>query len=1388
MNGKRLIIGFLLILSVPRMLAQSEPYNFNRLDITHGLSHNRVNCIFKDSQGFMWFGTLSGLNRYDGYTVKVFRQDLHDSSSISDNDIISIAEDTKGRLWIVCGQRFNVYDPTTESFHRDPGPFLREYSVPGSSILGIHKDRTGNLWFIFNQAGLYRYEARTKKGTLYTHNASDTASLSSNDISAVAQDMNGSMWIVSQQGVLEKMDISTGRITDRFYLPKVKNNNARQFYNIYIDLDGDIWVYFTIDPLGIYYVNPVKRHIRYLHRDRSKQSLNNDIVNGVVQDDSRRIWIATDHGGINLLDKKDFSIQFLMNNPNDEKSLSQNSINTIFRDQTGIIWMGTFKKGICYYNDNILKFRTYKNQSGNSNSLSFDDVNCFAEDKRGNLWIGTNGGGLIYFDRPSNRFFTYMNDPANPASISSNIIVSLCIDRDQKLWIGTYFGGLNCFNGKRFIRYKHNPQDPKSLADDRVWAIFEDSQANLWVGTLGGGLDLFDRENDVFYHYRTGGVNSVHSDFISSLTEDIGGNLWIGTASGVDVLEKQTGQFIHYGHDGSDPRSLSNDNIYSILQDSRGNIWIGTRVGLNLLDRTTKKFRIFRTDNGLPDNTVFTVLEDNQQNLWVSTANGLSNIIYENVPYSAENSSDAYTFSFRNYDESDGLQGREFNDKAGFRNSRGELIFGGANGFNIILPENITLNKQTPKIVFTDFQIFNQSVIVSKEDRGRVILSRALNETQHITLKYKENVFSIEFAALSYFHPEKNKYKYILEGFNKDWLTTDAKLRKATYTNLDPGEYTFRVKASNNDGYWNEDGISIGITILPPLWKTKFALVLYFFLALGFIYLARKMVLDRARIRFKLEQELREAQRIRELDLMKTKFFTNVSHEFRTPLALITAPLDKIIKTTKDQEQKRQFTLIQLNAKRLLNLVNQLLDFRRLEVQEFKFSPSYGDIVRFIGDIAYSFSDMAEKKHIRFSFHAAMEKLNALFDNDKLEKIIFNLLSNAFKFTRENGYVEVAMDIHEQKAGNFIRIKVMDNGIGIPPDKQEKIFERYFQVDGQGAIINQGSGIGLSLTREFVKIHGGTIAVESEPEKGSCFTVLLPLIEYQGKLAEPELPEKEQELSPQNYAQLDAEYDKDHLLGTHKPLLLLIEDNEDFRFYLKDNLIQRYSIIESANGKEGWDQTLRYFPNLIVADITMPEMDGIALCRTIKQDRRTSHIPIILLTSRASEEQRVEGFQAGADDYITKPFSFEILELRIKNLIAEREMLKKLFQKQIEINPGEISITSMDEKLIRKALETVEKNISNPDFSVEELSRELGMSRVHLYKKLLSLTGKSPIEFIRSVRLKRAAQLFMKSQLRVSEIAFQVGFNNPKYFSKYFKQEFGQLPSEYAENQRVEHS
>jgi DNA-binding response OmpR family regulator/nitrogen-specific signal transduction histidine kinase len=532
-----------------------------------------------------------------------------------------------------------------------------------------------------------------------------------------------------------------------------------------------------------------------------------------------------------------------------------------------------------------------------------------------------------------------------------------------------------------------------------------------------------------------------------------------------------------------------------------------------------------------------------------------------------------------------------------------------------------------------------------------------------------------------------------------------------------------------------------------------------------------------------LEQERAEANRVHELDMMKIKFFTNISHEFRTPISLIITPLEKILKNTGEGEQKSQLEMIYRNGKRLLNLVNQLLDFRKMEVQEIKLSLSEGDIVQFVKDISNSFSDLSEKKNIKFSYHSSLKELNTLFDQDKLEKILFNLLSNAFKFTPQGGQVSVEVLLKESnvlvnEGKKWLEIRVKDSGIGIAKDKQDKIFERFFQNDLPGNLVNQGSGIGLAITKEFVKIHGGSIWVESEPEKGSCFIINLPITQINSvDIGHVQLEEVIREQTSNHFGRFSFNVKKD----PHKQNLLLVEDNEDFRFYLKDNLKTHYNILEAPNGRLGWELALAEIPDLIVSDVMMPEMNGVELCKKVREDIRTSHIPLILLTARTAEEQKLEGFESGASDYVTKPFNFEILLSRIKNLIAQKELIKRSFQKHIDVDASEVSITSMDEKLIKKAIQLVESNISNPDFSVEELSREIGMSRVHLYKKLSSLTGKTPIEFIRVIRIKRAAQLLEKSQMTVSEVAYEVGFNNPKYFAKYFRMEFNILPSAYSE-------
>lgn len=1374
---------------------QQTQLQFTHVDMSDGLSHNQVNCILKDSTGFMWFGTLSGLNRYDGYSFKIFRHEMEDSTSLSDNFISGIFELPDGKLWINTRNGSDIYNPSREIFNRNFQAYLDSLSLPPTSdgISKVVKDKKDNYWFIYVQEGLYRYNPQSKKHSHLQYYPNNPESLSNNDVADMAIDHAENIWVIQGNGILEKIDPQTLQVVYRNDSLLQMNNGVSLPYKTFIDNQNDLWIYVVGDPNGVFYFNTATNRFLRLTKDSRPYPLNNDIIYGITQDSKGLIWIGTDHGGINILNKGNFSISYLMHNPEDRKSLAQNSIYSLYKDNTGLIWVGTYKKGICYYNETFNRFPLYSHDPSNKNSLPYEDVNRFIEDKAGNLWIGANGGGLIYFDRKRNTFKQYLHDSHNINSLSNNVVVSMCIDYQGKLWIGTYTGGLDCFDGKNFIHYSQNPNDSTSLSNNKVWDIYEDKKQRLWIGTLGGGLNQFDRKTNSFIHYASQQKQQGIA-FVSVVTEDKKGNLWIGTAAGVEVFNPETKTTNYYNHIPGDSNSLSNDNVNVIFQDSRGWMWIGCREGLNLFDPVTKKFRNFTIKDGLPDNTVLTVLEDHEHRIWLSTPHGLSFLtIYRQQQ--------GNTFSFRNYNESDGLQGRQFNDKSAYKTREGELIFGGANGFNLFDPDQIKLNKDVPPVVFTDLQIFNKSIAIGDIVKNHTILPRSITEMKAVTIPYEANDFSIVFAALGYIHSDKNGYAYKLKGFNDNWVLSNGETHRATYTNLDPGEYTFMVKNSNNDDVWNEKVTTLHIKILPPFWRTVWAYILYVLLILGILYLARSILLYRARMKFKIAHQEHEAQRMHELDMMKIRFFTNISHEFRTPLSLIISPLDKLVKQTPDIGHQNQLKLVQRNAKRLLHLVNQLLDFRKMEVQEIKLNPLRADVVQFIKETVFSFTDIAEKKNIHFSLKTSLQSLQANFDPDKLERILFNLLSNAFKFTPENGKIVISIDLNvsENKANSDLIIRVKDNGIGIPFEKQQYIFERFFQHSMPASIVNPGNGIGLAITHEFVRLHNGTISVESESGKGSCFTVSLPVATINN------------EFSNNGIKTIPLHIERPEMMPADprrkKYTILLIDDNEDFRFYLKDNIGVYFNVLEASDGKGGWEKAVSQKPDLIVSDIMMPAwlnpadniesddlagnfetmeitanegMNGLALAKRLKRDPRTAHIPLILLTARASEEQRLEGFETGANDYITKPFNFEILLARIRNLLEEIKRQRKNEPSAVPIAPSAINITPEDDKFLNEARAVVEKNIANPNFSVEDLSAALFISRVTLYKKLSSITGKTPVAFIRMLRIKRAAELIKKGKMNVSQAAYEVGFNNPKYFTKYFKEEFGVSPSEYG--------
>lgn len=1360
-----LLIGAMLFSTFVN--AQQLQFQFERLDVDDGLSHHMVNDIYKDSAGFLWFATSSGLNRYDGHSIKVFRSIPGDSSSLIVDDIRRIFPGPDGKLWLYTHTGNCVYDSRTEKFERNTDQLLRKLSIFSGLITFIKKDSIGNFWFVHFNSGLFYHNVSTGKTIRLEHKADDPSTIASMQMAAVEEAPDGNIWILHQNGVFEKLDVSSMKVTFR------SEELARRFkyenyeYSLTVDSDGDLWMANDRN-YGCFLFRPSSNSMTN-YTTTSSPALSSNLVREVVEGEGKRIWIATDHGGINVLHKNENTITRVLHDEDDQHSLSENNINTLYRDNEGIIWSGTFRSGVSYYHEKIFRFQLYRHNTSNPSTLPYPEVNAFAEDKLGNLWIGTNGGGLIYFDRKKNVFKTYKHDPKNLNSLSTDVIVSLYLDHEAILWIGTYYGGLNRFDGKRFTHFRHDASNPRSIGDDSIWEIMEDSNHNLWFGTLKAGISVYNRSKNEFFHYKSGDPNSIHTNYVSSLIEDNAGDMWIGTGYGLEVLQRSSGRFVHYLNDQRNPSSLSNNNVLSVFQDSRGLIWIGTHGGLNLFDKERNGFRAFHEKDGLEHNMILAITEDKKGDLWMSTPTGLTKLIVKKT-------NGEFSFTFRNYNRNDGLQNGAFHENAVLRCSTGELAFGGSNGFNLFQPSQLSATVSSPTVVFTDLQIFNKRVGINERFDNRVVLPQSITETKSITLGPGSNVFSVEFAALNFFHSSKIRYRYRLDGFNSEWLISNENERKVTFTNLDPGEYVLKVMPSNSEGEWTNAPATLSITILPPFWKTKIAFALYGAFIVGALLLVRWIALKRERIKTRIKYERLEAERMHELDLMKIRFFTNVSHEFRTPLTLILAPVEKLLKTESDPEEKKQFELIHRNARRLLNLVNQLLDFRKVEVQEVKLTTSEGDIVGYVRDLVYSFSDLSEKKNIRLIFQSQIEVLETYFDRDKVEKIIFNLLSNAFKFTPENGEVSVVIDATQREGGNFVVIKVIDTGIGIPLEKQDKIFERFYQAEIPSNLVNQGSGIGLSIVQEFVKVHGGTIEVESSPGRGSCFTVALP--------ANPLSTQKEGTISFDEDVEDEEIDDLVQRQAIGKPVVLLVEDNEDFRSYLRDNLRETYHVIEASNGKLGMQKALAQLPDLIVSDIMMPEVDGIEMCRRLKEDAHTSHIPVILLTARTAQEQKLEGFEAGADDYITKPFNFDILQTRIRNLIAQREAIQKHFPKLLEVKASEIQVTTHDEKLIKNAIEYVEANLTNKAFSVEELSRNLGMSRVLLYKKLLALTGKTPIEFIRAIRLQRAAQLLEKSQYTVSEIAYQVGINNPKYFAKYFKDEYKMLPSAYAAEKR----
>lgn len=1344
-------IGFCLMLLICTSLYAQKPIVFNHLTMENGLSQNSVMAIAQDKNQLIWMGTRHGLNRYDGYRFKIYSNSSDNHSSISDNVITTLLSDSKGRLWVGTENGLNIYNEKTDRFLRiNKKSSAKSFSC--DSVECVYEDPQHHIWIgTYNGLNLViDAEKQIFKKFLF-----DKPNYKSglNYVFSIFKDDKQNLWAGTFNGLVriykEKdkyhFEIFRHKASD----PNSISSNAVK--SIVIDKQKRLWL-GTYNGLNLFDYEH-KTFTRYQSSATDANALVNNDIRKLTCDKTGNIWIGTQEG-LSILDPNTRKFSNYRYDPEQNNGLSQNSIHSIFQDLNGSMYVGSFYKGVNVVYPTATPFSVYRN-SKKQQGLSSNIVSAMAEDHAHNLWIGTEGGGLNYVNR-SNHTFTYYKSEPNNNGLNSNLIKTLCLDKSGQLLVGTHRGGLYIFNpAARNFRKITNVKDVKNTPGGaEVIAITEDSNGTVWVGSRDG-LSTLNKTNGVYAAKTTKSIleKSLRNKYIQVIFEDKAKNIWIGTMAGLYVYNPSSKRITSYYRNKANAAGLTSDHINCIVQLQNGNISIGTAFGgLSIFDNKTRTFKNYSEKDGLPNSNVFGVIEDEERNLWISTDKGLSKLVTK-------------TGKFINYTKSDGLAGNDFNIRSFLKDSHGELFFGGYDGLTAFYPKQIDINKNIAPIIFTGLKLFNQPVMVNGTDG---ILKEDIKHAPQITFKHDENNFSLDFALLNYIKPEKNNYSYILKGHSKDWTKTD--IPSVSYADLPSGNYTFMVTGSNNDGNPSGKAASIKITILPPFWATWWAYLIYLAFFSGLLFLIVRYLFVRALLK-----------RTEDIQKMKLNFFTYVAHEIRTPLTLILGPLENLSKQYQtDTELNRQLVPVKNNANRLMRLITELMDFRKAETGHLKLHVTEDDIIGFINEIFISFSHLAQTNDIKYDFTHEQKNIYLFFDKRQLEKVLFNLLSNAFKFCDKGGRISVCA----LESDDEVSISISDNGLGIPAESLKGLFSDYFQVDEQQSHI--GSGIGLALSKAIVEEHHGNISVESSPAENASrgftkFTVKLKKGKSHFKTAlfdgvkdYPAHPDLYTQQEEKGITVLNSEKEMDHTAET----ILVVEDNSEIRSLITSLVGNNYQVAESENGLLGWETAVETLPDLIICDIMMPVMDGIELCSRLKQDERTSHIPVIILTARSSHIHQVSGLETGADAYITKPFSPELLLLNVRNLLMSRQVMRQKFLKHIHLPPKDLTINVIDEAFMQKLLGYIDQHIADEDFGVSELASMIGMSKPVLYKKIRQLTNLSVNDFVKSIRLKKAMELFKLNRFTIYEVAYQVGFNDPKYFSREFKKQFGKSPRE----------
>jgi ligand-binding sensor domain-containing protein/signal transduction histidine kinase/DNA-binding response OmpR family regulator len=1299
--------------------ANGQPYYFNHFQVENGLSNNSVECSIQDDDGFLWFGTINGLNRFDGYAFKTFYHDPGDPASIGSNFIRCLYNDAHGIIWVGTNRGVYTFDKYREKFSL-------VQSLPKGNSTEILFDGRGHFWFVIDQA-VYRLDPSSGKCQVYTMDGQIPVAKS------IALTPDRSLWVSTANGCLKK------------YLPE---RDSFYTFSIYHQPSDPLAVSIEkIYPMNdsSFLIGTKNEGVKIFDTKTGKfrNVISSDIyVRSVIRRSESEYWIGTETG-IFIYNDANGSIVHLQREYDNPYSISDNVVFAFCKDREGGLWIGTYLGGINYLPDRFLFFEKFFPRPGTP-SLSGNAVHEITKDRFGDFWIGTEDGGVDKYS-PGKGTFTSFKPTASGGSISYHNIHGLLAVGDE-LWVGTFEHGLDVMDiptGK-VIRHYNAGTGGHSLKSNFIVTIYQTRAHELLIGTWAG-LFRYNRENDDF---------SAVKGFeypIQAILEDSEGVLWCCTqGEGLYYQDPRTGRFGNLRYDPNDTGSLVNNHVNGIFEDSRKNLWFATEGGLCKYDRARAGFRRFTTRDGLPDNLIFRILEDDKNNLWISTSKGL-------VCFNPD------TRDVRTYKRSNGLLSDQFNYNSSFKDADGMLYFGSVKGMIGFNPAQFGKNEAVPPVYITGIQINNREYTV---DGRNSPLKESIAFTRLISLPYDQSTISIDFAALSYIVPEMNEYAYKLENFDKEWTFLKTN-RKAYFTKLPPGRYTFKVRGSNSSGVWNGKEAEIAIEIRPPYWASSWAYVLYALAFVSLAYFIIRWYAARAAEKSKRRMDLLEREKEREIYHAKIEFFTNVAHEIRTPLTLIKLPLDKLVKKqTQHPEIIENLRTMERNTNRLIDLTNQLLDFRKTETDKFSLNFVKTDISELVSETFSNFQPAADEKALQFRLELPRLTLQAFVDPEAVRKILNNLVSNAVKYAESEVIVQLLPFNSED---NVFSIRIRNDGLLIPYEQKEKIFQPFYR--GKGTEKQPGTGIGLSLARSLAELHKGALDLK-QPEAGlNVFLLVLPI-------------HQDQEFVLQSDETANVTPEDDLVKDPSRPVILFVEDNKEILDFIGRELQTEYVVRKALNGKQALEMLKEENIQLIISDIMMPVMDGIELCKAVKTDLEYSHTPIVLLTAKNTLHSRIEGLEVGADAYIEKPFVLEHLRAQVSNLLTNRAKIKEYFASSPLVHIKSMACSKADRQFLEQLDAMIHENLGGADVDVENLARRMNMSRATFHRKVKALSNLTPHELINISRLQKAARLLADGDYKVYEVADMVGYSLASNFARDFHKQFGMTPTEYVNNRK----